>query len=83
MVQAVGDYIVFAGGSDTSKDFDILDTRSGAFIQGAQHRPALYTLRTNAAAVTIDDCLMIVAGGLVNQSRNATASVEMFNACRT
>ncbi|KAJ2065659.1 hypothetical protein GGI17_000203 [Coemansia sp. S146] len=83
MVQAVGDYIVFAGGSDISKDFDILDTRSGSFIQSLQHRPALYTLRTNAAAVTIDNCLMIVAGGLVNQSRNATASVEMFNACRT
>ncbi|KAJ2812703.1 hypothetical protein H4S07_001216 [Coemansia furcata] len=83
MVQAVGDYIVFAGGSDKSKDFDILDTKSGTFIQGLQHRPALYTLRTDAAAVTVDNCLMIVAGGLVNQSRNTTASVEMFNVCRT
>ncbi|KAJ2023766.1 hypothetical protein IWW57_003995 [Coemansia sp. S610] len=83
MVQAIGDYIVFVGGSDVSKDFDILDTQSGSFIQGLKHRPALYTLRTDAAAVTIDDCLMIIAGGLVNQGRNATASVELFDACRT
>ncbi|KAJ2702479.1 hypothetical protein H4218_000778 [Coemansia sp. IMI 209128] len=83
MVQAIGDYIVFVGGSDVSKDFDILDTKSGSFIQGLKHRPALYTLRTDAAAVTIDDCLMIIAGGLVNQGRNATASVELFDACRT
>ncbi|KAJ2452582.1 hypothetical protein GGF42_003996 [Coemansia sp. RSA 2424] len=81
LVQAVGDYIVFAGGSDESKDFDILDTKAGSFI-AVQHHPAQYTLRTNAAAATIDSCLMIIAGGLVNQSRNATASVEMFDACR-
>ncbi|KAJ2746749.1 hypothetical protein GGI20_001079 [Coemansia sp. BCRC 34301] len=81
LVQAVGDYIVFAGGSDKSKDFDILDSKTGTFI-GTRHHPALYTLRTNAAAATIDNCLMIIAGGLVNQSRNATASVEMFSACR-
>ncbi|KAJ1797606.1 hypothetical protein LPJ56_006949, partial [Coemansia sp. RSA 2599] len=82
LAQAVGDYIVFVGGTDQSKDFDILDTRSGAFVTGLGHRPALYTLRTDAAATTVDDCLLIVAGGLVYQGRNATASVEMFDACK-
>ncbi|KAI9503359.1 hypothetical protein BX070DRAFT_235051 [Coemansia spiralis] len=83
LVQAVGDYIVFAGGTDESKDLDILDTRTGSFVEDLQHRPALHTLRTNAAAVTIDNCLLIIAGGLVYQGANATASVEMFNACRS
>ncbi|KAJ2878121.1 hypothetical protein FB639_003498 [Coemansia asiatica] len=82
LVQAVGDFIVFLGGTDQSKDFDILDTRSGAFVAGLGHRPALYTLRTDAAAATVDNCLLIVAGGLVYQGRNATASVEMFDACK-
>ncbi|KAJ2700850.1 hypothetical protein FB645_004856 [Coemansia sp. IMI 203386] len=82
LVQAVGDYIVFLGGTDQTKDIDVLDTRSGAFVAGLGHTPALYTLRTDAAATTVDDCLLIVAGGLVYQGRNATASVEMFDACK-
>ncbi|KAJ2910306.1 hypothetical protein GGI21_001006 [Coemansia aciculifera] len=82
LVQAVGDYIVFAGGTDKSKDFDILDTTTGLFVK-TQHRPALYTLRTNAAATTVDNCLLIIAGGLVGQGFNATASIEMFNACKS
>ncbi|KAJ2785503.1 hypothetical protein GGI15_001897 [Coemansia interrupta] len=82
LVQAVGDYIVFVSGTDQSKDFDILDTRSGAFVDNLNHKPALYTLRSDAAATTIDNCMFIVAGGLVYQGRNATASVEMFNACK-
>ncbi|KAJ2485565.1 coenzyme A transporter [Coemansia sp. RSA 2320] len=64
LVQAVGDYIVFAAGTEASKDFDILDTRTGSFIDSLQHHPALYTLRTDAAATTVDNCLLIIAGGL-------------------
>ncbi|KAI8325574.1 hypothetical protein GQ54DRAFT_315634 [Martensiomyces pterosporus] len=82
LVQTVGDYVLFFSGTEESKDFDILDTRSKQFITNPQHRPSLYTLRSNAAATTVDDCLVIVAGGLVYQGHNATSSVEMFNACK-
>ncbi|KAJ1889433.1 hypothetical protein LPJ81_006132 [Coemansia sp. IMI 209127] len=81
LVQTVGNYIVFASGTDKSKDLDILDTRSGKFVENLQHRPSLYLLRSDAAATTVDNCLMIIAGGLVYQGANATASVEMFDAC--
>ncbi|KAJ2725736.1 hypothetical protein GGI07_001104 [Coemansia sp. Benny D115] len=81
LVRAVGDYIVFLSGTEESKDFDVLDTRSGKFVRNLKHKPALYLQRSNAAAVTVDGCLLIVAGGEVYQGRNATASVEMFDAC--
>ncbi|KAJ2550530.1 hypothetical protein EV175_004031 [Coemansia sp. RSA 1933] len=81
LVQTVGNYIVFASGTDKSKDLDILDTRTGRFVENLQHRPSLYLLRSDAAATTVDDCLMIIAGGRVYQGSNATASVEMFDTC--
>ncbi|KAJ1891318.1 hypothetical protein LPJ66_006990 [Kickxella alabastrina] len=81
LVQALGDYIVFVSGTDQSKEFDILDMRSLAFIANTHHKPSLYTLRYDASAVTVDNCLLIVAGGLVYQGRSTTGSVEMFDAC--
>ncbi|KAJ2509564.1 hypothetical protein H4217_008282, partial [Coemansia sp. RSA 1939] len=81
LVQAVGSYIVFAAGTDKSKDLDILDTRTGAFVKDLQHKPSLYLLRSDAAATTVGGCLMVIAGGQVYQGANATATVEMFDAC--
>ncbi|KAJ2824914.1 hypothetical protein IWW50_003102 [Coemansia erecta] len=81
LVQIVGDYVVFLVGTQESKDLDIFDSRTSAFVANPRHRPALYTLRADAAAATIDGCLLIVAGGTVYEGRNATASVEMFDAC--
>ncbi|KAJ2842887.1 coenzyme A transporter, partial [Coemansia erecta] len=78
LVQAVGNYIIFAGGTDKSKDLDILDTRSGKFVENLQHRPSLYLLRSDAAATTVDSCLMIIAGGRVYQGANATASQRLL-----
>ncbi|KAJ1865476.1 hypothetical protein LPJ78_002650 [Coemansia sp. RSA 989] len=81
LVQVVGDYIVFLSGTDKSKDLDIFDTQACRFVSNDRHAPALYTLRSDAAATTIDGCLLMVAGGSVYQGRNTTASVEMFDAC--
>lgn len=85
IAEALGPYIIFASGTDKTKEFDILDTRTLSFVNSIKdnrHHPALYILRSDAASVVVDDCLMIVAGGLVYQGRNATASVEMFDACQ-
>ncbi|KAJ1663843.1 hypothetical protein IW140_004565 [Coemansia sp. RSA 1813] len=82
LAQAVGNYIVFASGTDKSKDLDILDTRTGKFVGDLQHQPSMYLQRSDAAATTVDDCLLIIAGGQVYQGANATASVEMFDACK-
>ncbi|KAJ2305904.1 hypothetical protein IWW51_003504 [Coemansia sp. RSA 2702] len=81
LVQAVGDYIVFLSGTQASKALDIFDSRTCAFVANPQHTPALYTLRQDAAATTVNGCLLLVGGGTVYQGRNATASVEMFDAC--
>ncbi|KAJ2801128.1 hypothetical protein H4R20_003801, partial [Coemansia guatemalensis] len=81
LAQAVGDYVVFVSGTQQSKDFDILDTRTLRFVDTSGHRPALYTLRSDAAAATVDGCLLVIAGGNVYGGRNTTASVEMFDAC--
>ncbi|KAJ2162733.1 hypothetical protein GGF46_000458 [Coemansia sp. RSA 552] len=81
LVQVVGRYIVFASGTQQSKDLDIFDLQAHAFVQNLQHRPALHTLRSDAVAVTVDNCLLVIAGGTVYQGRNTTASVEFFDAC--
>ncbi|KAJ1959497.1 hypothetical protein GGI12_004307 [Dipsacomyces acuminosporus] len=82
LVQTIGDYVVFLSGTQLSKEFDVLDTRTRQFVKNTSHKPALYTLRSNAAATTVDDCLLMVAGGLVYNGRNATGSVEIFDACK-
>ncbi|PIA16287.1 hypothetical protein COEREDRAFT_92597 [Coemansia reversa NRRL 1564] len=81
LAQAVGNYVVFVSGTQLSKDFDILDTRTSRFVDTSEHRPALHTLRSDAAAATVDGCLLVIAGGSVYGGRNKTASVEMFDAC--
>ncbi|KAJ2613122.1 hypothetical protein H4S08_002379 [Coemansia sp. RSA 1365] len=81
LAQAVGDYVVFVSGTQQSKDFDILDTRTSRFVNMSEHRPALHTLRSDAAAATVDGCLLVIAGGSVYGGRNKTASVEIFDAC--
>ncbi|KAJ2206647.1 hypothetical protein IW145_001996 [Coemansia sp. RSA 521] len=83
LVQTVGDYVVFLAGTQATKALDIFDSRTGTFIVNPRHTPALYTLRDDAAAVTVDGCLLMVAGGTVYQGRNATASVEIFDACKS
>ena len=71
-------YIVFAGG-DNSKAFDILDTSSRKWVEHSSNIQ-LRTQRIDASSTVVNNCLLLVAGGVVS-GQQSTASVELFNAC--
>ncbi|KAJ1977589.1 hypothetical protein H4R34_003530 [Dimargaris verticillata] len=83
---ANGRYALFAGGlvNDAfglvTKSIDIFDTTTNQFVGRDQH-PGFHIPRSAAAAVVVNDCKVMFAGGWIMGRVNATAAVDIFDMC--
>ncbi|KAJ1972792.1 hypothetical protein H4R35_004478 [Dimargaris xerosporica] len=81
-----GRYALFGGGlvNDAfglvTKAIDIFDTTTNQFVGRDQH-PGFHIPRSMAAALVVDDCKVMFAGGWIMGRVNATAAVDIFDMC--